>query len=123
MSIVLFSLALLTSQPVTPVSDHVPRLTVEATCKETTAVDQAMKLAEAQSLADCLRDETSAQQQLGTIWQTTPVSIRDRCEGEAVAAGLQSYVDLLTCIQLTDTANLAPSPAPLRGASRNRNAK
>ena len=123
MSVVLFSLALLTSQPLTPVSDHIPRLNVEATCKETTATDQAMKLSEAQSLADCLRDEASAQQQLGPLWQSTPLSIRDRCEGEAVAADIQSYVDLLTCIQMTDTADLTPSPAPLRGASKKRNTK
>jgi hypothetical protein len=123
MKIVLFSLALLGSQPVVLVSDHVPRLDVEATCRASSDEDIAVGLSEPQSMANCMRDETSAQQQLGPLWQTTTPSIRDRCEGEATAGGSQSYVDLLTCIQMTNDANFASSSPPLRGASKNRNKK
>jgi hypothetical protein len=74
---------------------------------------------------DSFRDgelyETAAQQQLGTVWATTKSTVRDACEGEAVSAGSQSYVDLLTCIQMTETASALSSPPPLRGASKNRN--
>jgi hypothetical protein len=123
MKIVLFSLAVLGSQPIVPVSDHVPRLDVEATCKASSDEDITAGLSKPQSLANCMRDETSAQQQLGTLWQTTTPSIRDRCEGEATAGGSQSYVDLLTCIQMTDDANFSSPSPPLRGASKNRNKK
>ncbi len=52
--------------------------------------------------------------------QTTSVSLRDSCEGEATAGGFQSYVDLLTCIQMTHTASASQSASPLRGAGKNR---
>uniref|UniRef100_UPI001BB46258 hypothetical protein n=2 Tax=Pseudomonadota TaxID=1224 RepID=UPI001BB46258 len=82
--------------PVTPVSDRVPSLNVEALCKATADTDKAMKLAEPQSAANCMRDETAAKQQLDSIWQATSVAVRNRCEGEATTGGFQSYVDLLT---------------------------
>ena len=121
MNSMLFSFALLASPMVIPVSDRVPDLKVEALCKSTSETDKAMGLALAQSYSDCMRDETSAKQQLGTVWATTRPAVRDSCEGEAVAGGPQSYVDLLTCIQMSDSATaLAQTPA-LRGASKNRN--
>lgn len=123
MEAALLSLALLGSPAVIPVSDRVPQLNVEALCKETTAVDKTMGLAEAQSLADCLRDEKDAQQQLIALWPANPGAVRDRCEGEAVAAGSQSYVDLLTCLQMTDLANSLSNSTPLKGGSKNRNKK
>jgi hypothetical protein len=91
MNATLFTLALLGSEPVIPVSDRVPDLNFEALCKDTTVV----------SAESCRRDETAAQQQLNSIWPTTPTSVRDSCEAEAVAGGFQSYVDLLTCIQMS----------------------
>jgi len=123
MNAALLSLALLGSQPVIHVSDHVPKLNVEALCKQTTDVDNSMRLSEAQSFKDCLRDETAAQQQLAATWMTAPGSVRDSCEGEATLVGLGSYVDLLTCIQMAGFADPAASAAPLRGASKNRNPK
>ena len=122
MKIALLSAAFLGSQLVMPVSDRVPELNVEAQCKATSATDKAMGLALAQSFADCMRDETTAQKQLNTVWAASSGPVRDSCEGEAVAGGIASYVDLLTCIQMTEAAN-SLSPAPrLRGASKNRNA-
>ncbi|WP_027523841.1 hypothetical protein [Bradyrhizobium sp. Ec3.3] len=121
MKTALLSLALLASTAPIPISDRVPELKVEALCKATSETDKAMGLALAQSVADCMRDETAAQQQLGTVWSTTRATVRDACEGEASSGGMQSYVDLLTCIQMTDSASaLSPAP-PLRGASKNRN--
>jgi hypothetical protein len=71
-----------------------------------------------------MRDETSAQQQLSSNWLTVPEPVRESCEGEAMSGGIQSYVDLLTCLQMAGWDNSAStSAAPLRGASKNRNAK
>jgi hypothetical protein len=118
----LLSLALLGSQSaLIPISDRVPELNVEVLCRATAAADKELGLTLPQSLADCMRDEMTAKQQLSTIWQQSSVAVRDRCEGEAVAAGMQSYVDLLTCVQMTDLANAASAGARLRGASKNRN--
>jgi hypothetical protein len=38
-----------------------------------------------------MRDETTAQQQLGEIWAATKLTVRDVCEGEATSGGSQSY--------------------------------
>ncbi|WP_024519685.1 hypothetical protein [Bradyrhizobium sp. Tv2a-2] len=119
MKAALLSLALLGSQAALA-SDRVPELNVEATCKATTATDKAMGLVLAQSYEGCMSDETSARTQLVTLWQTTSASVRNECTGEAVVGGTQSYVDLLTCIQMSDDANPRPQ-LTLRGASKNRN--
>jgi hypothetical protein len=67
-----------------------------------------------------MHDENAAREQLAGVWSTYPAPVRDRCTAEATLAGVGSYVDLLTCMQMTDSAKLTPTPA-LRGASRNRN--
>ncbi|OAF08659.1 MULTISPECIES: hypothetical protein [Bradyrhizobium] len=121
MKAIIFSLGLLASHSLIPVSDRVPELKVEALCESTSQTDKAMGLALAQSFADCMRDETAARQQLGTVWATAKPAVRDTCEGEATSLGTQSYVDLLTCIQMTETASAMASTPPLRGASKNRN--
>jgi hypothetical protein len=107
MEATLLALALLGSPAVIPVSDRVPQFNVEALCQQT----------------NCMRDEKDAQQQLVTLWSTNPSGVRDRCEGEAVAAGAPSYVDLLTCLQMTDLVNSQSTGAPLKGGSKNRNKK
>jgi hypothetical protein len=121
MKIALLSMAMLGSQLVTPVSDRVPKFNVEATCEASVAADKAMRLVLAQSYDDCMRDENAAQQQLTTVWLLNSNEVRNQCEGEATAAGSDSYVDLLTCMQMAGIAR-SSSPAPaLRGASKNRN--
>ena len=121
MKIVIFSMAMLGSQLVTPVSDRIPKLDVEATCKATVADDKAMGLVLAQSYEECMRDENEAQNQLAPVWLSSPSDTRRTCEQEATAGGSDSYVDLLTCIQMAGWAS--PPAHPLRGASKNRNKK
>jgi hypothetical protein len=104
---------------VIPVGDSVPIFDIERSCKETAATDKAMDLALPQSAANCLRDENAAREQLAAIWSTYSASIRDRCEREATILS-PSYVDMLTCMQMTDPSTITPTPA-LKGASKNRN--
>jgi hypothetical protein len=113
------SLTLLSQPLAIPVSDRIPSLNVEPLCRATTDEDNSMGLTKAQSFEDCMRDEMTAKQQLSTIWQKTSDSARTTCEGEA-DTGTQSYVDLLTCVQMTDFASALTGPR-LRGASKNRN--
>jgi hypothetical protein len=122
MKVALLSLTLL-SQPVTiPVSDKVPVLNVEALCKATVEDDKAMGLTEAQSFSGCMDDETKAQQQVNTMWATSPSDVRNQCEITATTGGSQSYVDLLTCLQAAYiSAHPDSHPGSLRGASKDRN--
>ena len=105
----------------TPVSDQVPKLNVEATCKASVEADKAMGLDLPQSFEKCMSDENAAKQQLGPIWFSYSVSVRSSCEGEATAAGNSSYVDLLTCLQMTN-GSITTSTSALKGASRNKRA-
>jgi len=123
MKVALLSIVLasqLGSPSVIPVADRVPVINVEETCKSTAATDKAMNLDFPQSVENCMRDENAARQQLAAVWSTYSAPVRDRCWREATDAGIGSYVDLLTCMQMTDPATLTPTPA-LRGASKNRN--
>ena len=99
----------------------VPDLKVEANCKATQEIDKS--LTEPQSYEACMRDEQTAQQQLGPIWTTTPEAIRSQCTIEASAGGIDSYVDLLACIQMNGFGQPSAPASPLRGASKNRNKK
>ena len=121
MKSVLLFFAMINSQTTIPVSERVPQLNVEATCTATVATDKAMGLNLSQTYDDCMRDENAALQQLGSLWLTNSDSLRTRCEGEATAGGSDSYVDLLTCIQMADWAKSGPDAPKLRGAGKNRN--
>lgn len=101
----------------TQVSDRIPKLNVEATCKGSVEAGKAMGLDLPQSYAKCMSDENAAQQQLEPIWVSYSAAIRAQCEAEATVAGNASYVDLLVCLQMTGGG--APT-AGLKGASRRR---
>jgi hypothetical protein len=121
MKAALLALSLLGQQPV-PVSDHVPVIDVQALCSDVSADDKASGLA--RDASACVSDEKAAQQQLESIWLTVPAGPRDTCESLAMAGGGQSYVDLLTCLQMAGwTSPGAPDATQLKGAGKNRNAK
>ena len=84
-----------------PALGRMPELSVKAVCKARS--DDARKVMKAppdQSMTDCVRDEEAAKQQLNTLWESTPASIRKRCESDARSLGTLSYLDLLSCIQI-----------------------
>ena len=116
---ILLSVALLGSELPTPVSDRAPKLNPERLCRARSIEDKLMQLPESQSVEDCLRDETAARQRLGTIWETTSVTIRNRCQAEIIALGTRSYLDLLACIELAEDTR--PVPALKKGKDRNTN--
>ncbi|MGY8681210.1 hypothetical protein Q2941_25940 [Bradyrhizobium sp. UFLA05-153] len=103
-----------------PASDAVPKLNVEATCKATVEADKAAGLDLGQSFDKCMSDENSARDQLGSIWSSYSPSNRTQCEREATILDA-SYVDLLTCLQMTD-GSITTSTSALKGASRKKRA-
>ena len=100
--------------------DRVPVINVEKTCKDSATADKEGNIDLGQSVGDCMRDENNAKQQVNDVWSTYPAPVRDRCTQEATLLGEGSYVDLLTCMQMSDPAKLTPA-TDLRGASKNRN--
>jgi hypothetical protein len=114
---VIFAAALGT-QLLIHVSDNVPKLNVEATCKGSVESDKAMGLALPQSFDKCMSDENSALEQLRPIWPSYSASIQNSCIGEATGAGSDSYVDLLTCLQMNGGPNAITPATNLRGGSK-----
>ena len=100
--------------------DRVPAINVEKTCKDSATADKEGNIDLGQSVGDCMRDENDAKQQVNAVWSTYPAPVRERCTQEATLLGEGSYVDLLTCMQMSDPAKLTPT-MDLKGASKNRN--
>jgi len=88
----------LLGHPLAPVSDRLPIYDVAALCRYVSADDKASGIAD--DASKCVSDETAAQQQLASIWLTVPTGPRESCEILATSGGGQSYVDLLTCLQM-----------------------
>jgi hypothetical protein len=90
-----------------PAFGGVPELNIKAICKARAADAEIMQSPPDESTADCVRDEEAAKQQLGTLWTSTSVSIRNQCESEARSLHTTSYIDLFACIQIAeDTKSL-----------------
>jgi hypothetical protein len=119
----LISIALVSqfgSPLVIPIGDRAPVINVEKTCKDSVAANKEANIVLAQPFEKCMRDENDARQRVNDIWSTYPAPVRERCERQANLLGEGSYVDLLTCMQMTDPASLTPT-MDLRGASKNQN--
>jgi hypothetical protein len=56
-----------------------------------------------------MTDEQKARDQLTKEWEGYASALRSRCTGETMSiAGIQSYVELLTCLQVTRDAGKLP---------------
>ena len=51
--------------------------------------------------AACTKDETDAKNELTKRWSEFSASAKKSCIGEADMGGEKSYVDLLTCLEMT----------------------
>ena len=103
------------------VSETVPKFDVEASCRAAARVNKAIDLADSESTKSCIRDEEQARSELVQKWASFSAADRTRCVGETMAGGdSPSYVDILTCLQLTQDVDA--QNAPPRGASKRRRA-
>jgi hypothetical protein len=92
--------ATLGSQPVVAFADDAPTYDVRSTCRAESQDDPG-----AGTAAACLADEQKARETLVAQWaQFTPESKRSCEQLEGVTAGLRSYVELLTCLQIAKDA-------------------
>jgi hypothetical protein len=87
-----------------------PQLNVKAVCKARSTDAKMLRSPPDQSLADCVREEEIAKQQLGLLWESTSARIRNRCVSDARSLGTTSYLDLLACIQIAEDEAMKSSP-------------
>ena len=114
------ALAYLGTQLTSAAADSVPRINIESLCRARSADDRLMKLPEAQSVSDCIQDEKTSRDRLATTWPAAAASIRARCRADAVALGTLSYLDLLSCLQLSEDIRAASSNTKSNKTSGNR---
>lgn len=96
---------------VVSVADKVPEFDVTASCKEVAGFGLAL----AHNPEHCIKDENTARAELQQKWSTYPAAERSRCVAETMI-GSPSYVDILTCLEMTKEAEALN--APLIGASK-----
>ncbi|WP_213741119.1 hypothetical protein [Bradyrhizobium sp. dw_411] len=113
-SLVLFALVL-SAAPfgllTPPAFGQVPNLNSQAVCNARDGDARLMHSVPLQSVAECVQDEDNARQQLGAVWASTSVVIRNRCESDGRTLGTTSYLDLLACIQIAEDEKSGPKQA------------
>lgn len=82
-----------------------PRINIEATCRTA----QALTPEDHDPVQGCMRDEADAERQLQAVWSRAAAADRQTCAAETQVGGSPSYVDVLTCLQMSQgTASTAP---------------
>ena len=83
----------------------VPSLEFAQGCRDTASGDAAV-------LGTCMRDEQRARQRLTAEWETFPHADRTQCTALArLGTVLQSYVELITCLEMAKEARALPKSA------------
>ena len=80
-----------------------PEFNVEPTCRAVAA--RAMSGSPAKA---CLRSEKDARQQLKEQWSQFTAGDRSRCLSLSTMGGIPSYVELLTCLEISRAARGLP---------------
>src|SRR5215813_6298425 len=76
-------------------ADELPAFDIARNCKaETTG-------AAITGPASCAKDETEAKNQLAQRWSSYDPSQKKACVGQASTGGEESYVELLTCLEMS----------------------
>src|SRR5579862_2547413 len=87
------------------VADGVPSINFERTCQEATST----KLGTSERIEDCTDDEKHARDQLNAQWNQYDPAGRAQCTRMVTAGRPNSYVELLTCLEMDQLARKLPS--------------
>ena len=79
--------------------DSVPNYNVKPECQ----FNQSL-IPSPESGKECLREEQAARVKLEQNWSSYPSGDKAECIGESSTGGSPSYVDLLTCLEMTADA-------------------
>jgi hypothetical protein len=98
--IVPLSLVMLGSHLVLAAADEMPVFDVRPTCSAVTNVGAPGPRDE----NVCIREEEDARDQLRQKWSSFPVADRQGCVSLTKGAGVPSYVEVLTCLEMAQQA-------------------
>ena len=82
-------------------ADRIPAFDILRNCSAEVAS------AGTEKIADCTKDETDARNKLDKSWPQFGASDKHACVGESGIGGAQSYVELLTCLEMSSGEFLA----------------
>src|ERR1700686_4194482 len=98
-----FAALLCASHLVAPVVDRIPELDVAGICTASTRTDDAKK-----EQQNCLALEQKAKLQLAMQWARYSPADQSSCLQISRSAGLASYVEILTCLEMAENARRTP---------------
>ena len=84
-----------------PAADRIPAFDIVRNCSAEVAA------AGIEKVADCTKDETDAKNELDRRWPEFGASNKQACVGESSIGAGQSYVELLTCLEMSSREFLA----------------
>lgn len=99
LSPVLLAVAALLLPGLAAAADQVPTYDVRPSCRGGSDTQAALE--------SCLRSEADARTQLVAKWSQYPAATRRSCVAET-GGEMQSYVELLTCLQIADAVKTLP---------------
>ena len=76
-------------------ADRIPAFDIVQNCNAEVAN------AGTEKVAGCTKDETDARNELDRSWSQFGASNKQACVGESSIGGAQSYVELLTCLEMS----------------------
>ena len=76
-------------------ADEVPTFEVNSICRGEASTDP-----DAGAMASCMADEKAARETLVKDWATFAANAKTSCTQEQTGGPVQSYVELLTCLQM-----------------------
>ena len=82
-------------------ADRIPAFDIVRNCSAEVAA------AGIEKVAGCTKDETDAKNELDKSWPQFGASDKQACVGESSIGGAQSYVELLTCLEMSSGEFLA----------------
>jgi hypothetical protein len=95
------------------IADAVPDFDLNPTCRAA-----AQGIIAGRSKESCLRSENDARDQLKGRWAEFPAADRTRCAQSTSVGGVPSYVEMLTCLEISKQARDLPDETVGRGPSR-----
>jgi hypothetical protein len=102
---IIFGAFLLGSHLLVKVADPVPHINVEKTCSDSASVSGG--ISSQNDMNSCVMDEQDARSLLQKQWAQYAPSDKNECL-RASSDYLPSYVELLTCLELTKEARSLP---------------
>jgi hypothetical protein len=86
--------------------DEVPSFNINRNCSSEAAEGADIQ----QTMANCVRDEVNAKKQLDQEWSKLESNLKRECVEESTIGGDQSYVELVTCLEMSSPNGTGTKP-------------